>query len=189
MAHLVMTVHRRGRGLEGGGPTGVRQTCPAGSLHLRPLSWAPFPQMTYSLTRFAIYESVRDHVTTGSQGPLPFYKKVLLGSISGELPTGLGGGVGARGHRQSPHAGSGVCHPRLHRRLRGDPCRYGQRQVSVHTHPGRGLSCPLTGPRCVLLGKSRSRLGVLGAGGQAGAGPAAHRQGEPWSPLTSVRGV
>uniref|UniRef100_A0ABI7ZN58 Large ribosomal subunit protein bL12 oligomerization domain-containing protein n=1 Tax=Felis catus TaxID=9685 RepID=A0ABI7ZN58_FELCA len=40
-------------------------------------------QMTYSLTRFAIYESVRDHVTTGSQGPLPFYKKVLLGSISG----------------------------------------------------------------------------------------------------------
>ncbi|GAB5581414.1 mitochondrial uncoupling protein 3 [Prionailurus iriomotensis] len=40
-------------------------------------------RMTYSLTRFAIYESVRDHVTTGSQGPLPFYKKVLLGSISG----------------------------------------------------------------------------------------------------------
>uniref|UniRef100_A0A452RQ01 Mitochondrial dicarboxylate carrier n=1 Tax=Ursus americanus TaxID=9643 RepID=A0A452RQ01_URSAM len=40
-------------------------------------------QMTYSLTRFAIYETVRDHVTKGSQGPLPFYKKVLLGSISG----------------------------------------------------------------------------------------------------------
>ncbi|KAF5911367.1 hypothetical protein HPG69_018670 [Diceros bicornis minor] len=40
-------------------------------------------QMTYSLTRFAIYETVRDHVTKGSQGPPPFYKKVLLGSISG----------------------------------------------------------------------------------------------------------
>uniref|UniRef100_A0A8D1Z9R5 Mitochondrial dicarboxylate carrier n=1 Tax=Sus scrofa TaxID=9823 RepID=A0A8D1Z9R5_PIG len=40
-------------------------------------------QMTYSLTRFAIYETVRDQVAKGSQGPLPFYKKVLLGSISG----------------------------------------------------------------------------------------------------------
>ncbi|KAK2498076.1 hypothetical protein MC885_011456 [Smutsia gigantea] len=40
-------------------------------------------QMTYSLTRFAIYETVRDQVTKDSQGPLPFYKKVLLGSISG----------------------------------------------------------------------------------------------------------
>ncbi|OWK14159.1 hypothetical protein Celaphus_00001514 [Cervus elaphus hippelaphus] len=40
-------------------------------------------QMTYSLTRFAIYETVRDQVTKGSEGPLPFYKKVLLGSISG----------------------------------------------------------------------------------------------------------
>ncbi|XP_044103151.1 mitochondrial dicarboxylate carrier isoform X1 [Neovison vison] len=40
-------------------------------------------QMTYSLTRFAIYETVRDHVTKGSEGPLPFHKKVLLGAISG----------------------------------------------------------------------------------------------------------
>lgn len=40
--------------------------------------------MTYSLTRFAIYETVRDQVAKGSQGPLPFYKKVLLGSLSGE---------------------------------------------------------------------------------------------------------
>lgn len=44
----------------------------------------PSPQMTYSLTRFAIYETVRDQVAKGSQGPLPFYKKVLLGSLSGE---------------------------------------------------------------------------------------------------------
>lgn len=46
--------------------------------------------MTYSLTRFAIYETVRDQVTKGSEGPLPFYKKVLLGSISGEQPRGRG---------------------------------------------------------------------------------------------------
>lgn len=46
--------------------------------------------MTYSLTRFAIYETVRDHVAKGSEGPLPFYKKVLLGSISGEWLDGQG---------------------------------------------------------------------------------------------------
>ncbi|XP_040845380.1 mitochondrial dicarboxylate carrier isoform X1 [Ochotona curzoniae] len=40
-------------------------------------------QMTYSLTRFAIYESVRDRLSKGSQGPLPFHHKVLLGGISG----------------------------------------------------------------------------------------------------------
>ncbi|XP_069339095.1 mitochondrial dicarboxylate carrier isoform X2 [Eulemur rufifrons] len=40
-------------------------------------------QMTYSLTRFAIYETVRDQVAKGSQGPLPFHTKVLLGSVSG----------------------------------------------------------------------------------------------------------
>lgn len=60
--------------------------------------------MTYSLTRFAIYESVRDHVTMGSQGPLPFYKKVLLGSISGELPAGLGWAGEGGGMRASPVA-------------------------------------------------------------------------------------
>ncbi|EDL34757.1 mitochondrial dicarboxylate carrier [Mus musculus] len=40
-------------------------------------------QMTYSLTRFAIYETMRDYMTKDSQGPLPFYNKVLLGGISG----------------------------------------------------------------------------------------------------------
>lgn len=48
------------------------------------LARGPSPQMTYSLTRFAIYETVRDKVAKGSQGPLPFYQKVLLGSLSGE---------------------------------------------------------------------------------------------------------
>lgn len=56
--------------------------------------------MTYSLTRFAIYETVRDQVAQGSQGPLPFYKKVLLGSISGEQLRGRGPGGGRA---------SGVC--------------------------------------------------------------------------------
>ncbi|KAL7845309.1 hypothetical protein AOLI_G00235010 [Acnodon oligacanthus] len=38
-------------------------------------------QMSYSLTRFAIYETVRDMM--GSQGPMPFYQKVLLGAFGG----------------------------------------------------------------------------------------------------------
>lgn len=49
------------------------------------LEWALHPpQMTYSLTRFAIYETLRDYMAKDSQGPLPFYSKVLLGGISGE---------------------------------------------------------------------------------------------------------
>ncbi|XP_055971768.1 mitochondrial dicarboxylate carrier [Sorex fumeus] len=40
-------------------------------------------QMTYSLTRFAIYETSRDRLARGSGGPLPFHQKVLLGAISG----------------------------------------------------------------------------------------------------------
>ncbi|NXQ93290.1 DIC protein, partial [Sagittarius serpentarius] len=40
-------------------------------------------QMTYSLTRFAIYETVRDRLGQGSQGPPPFYQKVLLGAVGG----------------------------------------------------------------------------------------------------------
>ncbi|NXL49075.1 DIC protein, partial [Podilymbus podiceps] len=42
-------------------------------------------QMTYSLTRFAIYETARDRLGQGSQGPPPFYQKVLLGAVGGEL--------------------------------------------------------------------------------------------------------
>ncbi|XP_073782391.1 mitochondrial dicarboxylate carrier isoform X1 [Danio rerio] len=38
-------------------------------------------QMSYSLTRFAIYETVRDMLGSGSQGPMPFYQKVLLGAF------------------------------------------------------------------------------------------------------------
>ena len=48
----------------------------------RPLS----PQMSYSLTRFAIYETVRDMMGSKSQGPMPFYQKVLLGAFGGGEP-------------------------------------------------------------------------------------------------------
>ncbi|XP_045155551.1 mitochondrial dicarboxylate carrier isoform X2 [Echinops telfairi] len=47
------------------------------------LSASLLRQMTYSLTRFAIYETVRDHMSKGTQGPPPFYQKVLLGAIGG----------------------------------------------------------------------------------------------------------
>ncbi|XP_043924132.1 mitochondrial dicarboxylate carrier [Protopterus annectens] len=40
-------------------------------------------QLTYSMTRFAIYETVRDKVAGGNKGPLPFYQKVLLGAFGG----------------------------------------------------------------------------------------------------------
>ncbi|NWW98455.1 DIC protein, partial [Caloenas nicobarica] len=40
-------------------------------------------QMTYSLTRFAIYETAKNHLGRGSQGPPPFYQKVLMGAVGG----------------------------------------------------------------------------------------------------------
>ncbi|NXH86669.1 DIC protein, partial [Edolisoma coerulescens] len=40
-------------------------------------------QMTYSLTRFGIYETAKNHLGQGNQGPLPFYQKVLLGAAGG----------------------------------------------------------------------------------------------------------
>lgn len=44
----------------------------------------PLLQMTYSLTRFAIYETARDRLSRGNQGPPPFYQKVLMGAVGGE---------------------------------------------------------------------------------------------------------
>ncbi|NXI17501.1 DIC protein, partial [Irena cyanogastra] len=38
-------------------------------------------QMTYSLTRFGIYDTAKNHL--GNQGPLPFYQKVLLAAVGG----------------------------------------------------------------------------------------------------------
>lgn len=43
----------------------------------------PSLQMSYSLTRFAIYETVRDVMGSKNQGPMPFYQKVLLGAFGG----------------------------------------------------------------------------------------------------------
>ncbi|XP_041862040.1 mitochondrial dicarboxylate carrier [Melanotaenia boesemani] len=40
-------------------------------------------QMTYSLSRFAIYETVRDRINRKNKGPMPFYQKVLLGAFGG----------------------------------------------------------------------------------------------------------
>ena len=49
-------------------------------------------QMTYSLTRFAIYETVKNKISD-SNNPMPFYQKVLLGGTAGCL----GGIVGTPG--------------------------------------------------------------------------------------------
>uniref|UniRef100_A0A9J7XAG8 Mitochondrial dicarboxylate carrier n=1 Tax=Cyprinus carpio carpio TaxID=630221 RepID=A0A9J7XAG8_CYPCA len=38
-------------------------------------------QMTYSMTRFAIYETVRDKISSQNQGPMPFYQKILLAAF------------------------------------------------------------------------------------------------------------
>ncbi|XP_069558842.1 mitochondrial dicarboxylate carrier [Brachyistius frenatus] len=40
-------------------------------------------QMTYSLSRFAIYETVRDKMKRKNKGFMPFYQKVLLGAFGG----------------------------------------------------------------------------------------------------------
>ncbi|XP_071385908.1 mitochondrial dicarboxylate carrier [Centroberyx affinis] len=40
-------------------------------------------QMTYSLSRFAIYETVRDKMSSRNKGLMPFYQKVLLGAFGG----------------------------------------------------------------------------------------------------------
>uniref|UniRef100_UPI00358DF3F5 mitochondrial dicarboxylate carrier n=1 Tax=Myxine glutinosa TaxID=7769 RepID=UPI00358DF3F5 len=48
-------------------------------------------QLTYSLTRFAIYETARDMVMKKSKQPLPFYQKVAIAALGGCC----GGFVGA----------------------------------------------------------------------------------------------
>ncbi|XP_029945863.1 mitochondrial dicarboxylate carrier [Salarias fasciatus] len=40
-------------------------------------------QMTYSMSRFAIYETVRDKLYRKNKAPMPFYQKVLLGAFGG----------------------------------------------------------------------------------------------------------
>ncbi|XP_028455692.1 mitochondrial dicarboxylate carrier isoform X3 [Perca flavescens] len=45
------------------------------------LSASLFRQMTYSLSRFAIYETVRDEMNRKNKGFWPFYQKVLMGAF------------------------------------------------------------------------------------------------------------
>ncbi|KAM4890258.1 mitochondrial dicarboxylate carrier [Sylvia borin] len=40
-------------------------------------------QMSYSLTRFGIYETAKKHLGQGKQGPPPFYQKVLVAAAGG----------------------------------------------------------------------------------------------------------
>ncbi|NWZ66757.1 DIC protein, partial [Acrocephalus arundinaceus] len=40
-------------------------------------------QMTYSLTRFGIYETAKNYLGQGKQGPPPFYQKVLVAAVGG----------------------------------------------------------------------------------------------------------
>uniref|UniRef100_A0A8D2QTF5 Mitochondrial dicarboxylate carrier n=1 Tax=Zosterops lateralis melanops TaxID=1220523 RepID=A0A8D2QTF5_ZOSLA len=47
-------------------------------------------QMSYSLTRFAIYDTAKNYLGQGRQGPPPFYQKVLVAAAGGEA--GLTGG-------------------------------------------------------------------------------------------------
>ncbi|XP_028455690.1 mitochondrial dicarboxylate carrier isoform X1 [Perca flavescens] len=47
------------------------------------LSASLFRQMTYSLSRFAIYETVRDEMNRKNKGFWPFYQKVLMGAFGG----------------------------------------------------------------------------------------------------------
>ena len=42
-------------------------------------------QLTYSMSRFAIYETVKNNIQKPGQQQMPFYQKVLLGGVSGAI--------------------------------------------------------------------------------------------------------
>lgn len=86
-------------------------------------------QMTYSLTRFAIYETARDRLGQGTHGPPPFYQKVLLGAVGGEQ--GRNPLIPELPQIEEPlDPSSSFFGCRLHRWIRGDPSRHGECQVS-----------------------------------------------------------
>ncbi|NWY68219.1 DIC protein, partial [Erithacus rubecula] len=60
-------------------------------------------QMTYSLTRFGIYESAKKHLGQGGQGPPPFYQKVLV-AAGGGLAGGFVGTPADMVNVRSPRA-------------------------------------------------------------------------------------
>ncbi|MFT7802570.1 mitochondrial dicarboxylate carrier-like [Arapaima gigas] len=49
------------------------------------LSASLLRQMSYSMTRFAIYETARDMLGKANQGPIPFYQKVLLAAFGATI--------------------------------------------------------------------------------------------------------
>lgn len=83
--------------------------------------------MTYSLTRFGIYETAKNRLAQGSQGPPPFYQKVLLGAAGGEPRSGTLGPASLRMDKPLTQLCFGH---RFHWRVCGDPGGHGERQVS-----------------------------------------------------------
>lgn len=83
--------------------------------------------MTYSLTRFGIYETAKKHLSQGSQGPPPFYQKVLLGAAGGEPGSGA---LGSGSPRVDKPLTQHFFGHRFSWRVCGDPSGHGERQVS-----------------------------------------------------------
>ncbi|XP_063455559.1 mitochondrial dicarboxylate carrier isoform X4 [Pan paniscus] len=116
-------------------------------------------QMTYSLTRFAIYETVRDRVAKGSQGPLPFHQKVLLGSVSGLA----GGFVGTPADLVNVRMQNDVKLPQGQRRkvVSAEANAPGmERAHATETPEGGAASLPSSGQLCppaTAWGLSRAR--------------------------------
>lgn len=82
--------------------------------------------MTYSLTRFGIYETAKNYLGQGKQGPPPFYQKVLVAAVGGEAGSGaLGPGAVRMDKPLTPLFGH-----RFNWRVYRDPGGHGERQVS-----------------------------------------------------------
>uniref|UniRef100_A0A8B9R184 Solute carrier family 25 member 10 n=1 Tax=Anas platyrhynchos TaxID=8839 RepID=A0A8B9R184_ANAPL len=127
-------------------------------------------QMTYSLTRFAIYETARDRLGQGSQGPPPFYQKVLLGAVGGERGRGTLGPGSLWPEEPRPQLSSGR---RFHRRLCGDPGGHGERQDAERRQAAGPPAAKVSGVRA---------LGSGGCGGAAGRQRCTSSGRELWEP-------
>lgn len=78
----------------GGGQMAVHIVRSQGLLALyNGLSASLLRQLTYSTTRFGIYEVAKQHLGDSTSGPLPFYKRVLVAGFAGAC----GGFVGTPG--------------------------------------------------------------------------------------------
>lgn len=81
--------------------------------------------MTYSLTRFGIYETAKNYL--GNQGPPPFYQKVLLAATGGEPGSGALGPGSLRMDKPLTQLFFGR---RFHWWVCGNSSGHGERQVS-----------------------------------------------------------